>query len=278
VKAGGLDRVAGGAFADRAEVHRNTKPVRGGLVLGGDRRAGKHQPTGAKPARDRAQQRGVHRRRDMAERVEGRHRVDRFRPQRDLGHVGPDKSRPWGRLSCQQQLYAGQVDTEHPVPDREQSGHRLTGSAAEVDHGAACGQQPHQLVQEVEAYRATAGPVPIPRAEGVIAGLHHTASLAHHPILSRRRNTRFCRCEAGRLSSLVLVSGKSERPAARSVVADYHHAQLGELVARVGRPSIATGPASSTRSRSITFSSTTPGRRRSCGSSATPSRWRWQRR
>ena len=43
-----------------------------------------------------------------------------------------------------------------------------------------------------------------------------------------------CRCEAGALSSLILVSGKSERQAARSVVADYHHVQLGELVARVG--------------------------------------------
>jgi hypothetical protein len=30
------------------------------------------------------------------------------------------------------------------------------------------------------------------------------------------------------------VSGKWQRRAARSVVADYHHAQLGELVARVG--------------------------------------------
>jgi hypothetical protein len=30
------------------------------------------------------------------------------------------------------------------------------------------------------------------------------------------------------------VSDKSERRAARSVVADYHHAQLRELVARVG--------------------------------------------
>ena len=48
------------------------------------------------------------------------------------------------------------------------------------------------------------------------------------------RNVRLCRCEAGRLSSLVLVSGKSERRAARSVVADYHQAQLGELVAHVG--------------------------------------------
>jgi hypothetical protein len=36
------------------------------------------------------------------------------------------------------------------------------------------------------------------------------------------------------MGSLVLVSGKSERRAARSVVADYHHAQLGELVAHVG--------------------------------------------
>jgi hypothetical protein len=34
----------------------------------------------------------------------------------------------------------------------------------------------------------------------------------------------------------VLVSGKSERRPARSVVADYHQAQLGELVARVGEP------------------------------------------
>ena len=39
---------------------------------------------------------------------------------------------------------------------------------------------------------------------------------------------------AGLLSSLRLVSGKSERRAARSVVADYHRVQLGELVARVG--------------------------------------------
>jgi len=30
------------------------------------------------------------------------------------------------------------------------------------------------------------------------------------------------------------VSGEAERRAARSVVADDHHAQLGELVARVG--------------------------------------------
>lgn len=36
------------------------------------------------------------------------------------------------------------------------------------------------------------------------------------------------------LSSLVLVSDKSQRRAARSVVAEYHHAQLDELVARVG--------------------------------------------
>ncbi len=74
------------------------------------------------------------------------------------------------------------------------------------------------------------------------------------------------------------MSGKPERQAARSVVADYHHAQLGELVARGGEAVDRYGPASSTRSRLITFSSTTPGRRRSCGSSATPSRWRLQRR
>jgi hypothetical protein len=36
------------------------------------------------------------------------------------------------------------------------------------------------------------------------------------------------------LSNLVLVSGSSERRAARSVVAEYHQAQLGDLVARVG--------------------------------------------
>jgi hypothetical protein len=36
------------------------------------------------------------------------------------------------------------------------------------------------------------------------------------------------------LSSLVPVSDKSERRAARSVVAEYHQAQLGILVARVG--------------------------------------------
>ena len=48
------------------------------------------------------------------------------------------------------------------------------------------------------------------------------------------RDARLCRCEAGLLSSLAPVSGKSERRAARSVVADYHHTQLGELVARVG--------------------------------------------
>ena len=48
------------------------------------------------------------------------------------------------------------------------------------------------------------------------------------------RDPRPCGEEAGLLSSLVLVSGKSERRAARLVVADYHQAQLGELVARVG--------------------------------------------
>jgi hypothetical protein len=36
------------------------------------------------------------------------------------------------------------------------------------------------------------------------------------------------------VSSLVSVSSKSERRAAREVVADYHGAQLGVLVARVG--------------------------------------------
>jgi hypothetical protein len=36
------------------------------------------------------------------------------------------------------------------------------------------------------------------------------------------------------LGSLVLVFDKSERRAARSVVAEYHHAQLDELVAHVG--------------------------------------------
>ena len=49
-----------------------------------------------------------------------------------------------------------------------------------------------------------------------------------------QRRIRLCRCEVGLLSSLARVSGKSERRAARSVVADYHHAQLEELVARVG--------------------------------------------
>ena len=105
-----------GAFPDRAEVHRNAKPVRGGLVVGGDRRAGEQQPTGPKPAGDRAQQRSVRRRRDVAERVTGRHRIDRPRPQRKLGNIGPDQSGPWGGLPCQPQLYPGQVDTEHPVP------------------------------------------------------------------------------------------------------------------------------------------------------------------
>ena len=36
------------------------------------------------------------------------------------------------------------------------------------------------------------------------------------------------------MSSLVLVAGKSERRAAGSLVAEYHQAQLGDLVARVG--------------------------------------------
>ena len=36
------------------------------------------------------------------------------------------------------------------------------------------------------------------------------------------------------MSNLGLVSSKSERRAARSVVADYHNAQLGDLVNRVG--------------------------------------------
>ena len=37
------------------------------------------------------------------------------------------------------------------------------------------------------------------------------------------------------LSSLVVMSDKSERRAARAVVADYHRKQLRELVARVGQ-------------------------------------------
>jgi hypothetical protein len=36
------------------------------------------------------------------------------------------------------------------------------------------------------------------------------------------------------LRSLVLVPDKSERQVARSVVAEYHQAELGDLVARVG--------------------------------------------
>ena len=36
------------------------------------------------------------------------------------------------------------------------------------------------------------------------------------------------------VSSLGLVSSRSERKAARSVVGDYHNAQLSELVVRVG--------------------------------------------
>jgi hypothetical protein len=36
------------------------------------------------------------------------------------------------------------------------------------------------------------------------------------------------------VSSLSRVSDKSERRAARSVIADYHQAQLGDLVAHVG--------------------------------------------
>ena len=36
------------------------------------------------------------------------------------------------------------------------------------------------------------------------------------------------------VSNLGLVSSKSERRAARTIVADYHHAQLADLVAHVG--------------------------------------------
>ena len=43
-----------------------------------------------------------------------------------------------------------------------------------------------------------------------------------------------CHWEREPLSNLGLVSDKAERRAARSVVADYHDAQLGALVARVG--------------------------------------------
>ena len=41
-------------------------------------------------------------------------------------------------------------------------------------------------------------------------------------------------CASAHLSSLVSVSDKSERRAARSVVAGYHEAELAELVAHVG--------------------------------------------
>src|SRR5215216_1003503 len=40
--------------------------------------------------------------------------------------------------------------------------------------------------------------------------------------------------ESAPLRSLVLVSSKSERRVARSVVAEYHQAELGKLVAHVG--------------------------------------------
>jgi hypothetical protein len=50
----------------------------------------------------------------------------------------------------------------------------------------------------------------------------------------RRAAIRICRGEACSLATLVLVSDKSQRRAARVVVADYHHAQLEGLVARVG--------------------------------------------
>ena len=55
------------------------------------------------------------------------------------------------------------------------------------------------------------------------------------PLLPRSaRPIRWGSCESAPLSSLVLVSGKSERRVARSVVAEYHQAELGNLVARVG--------------------------------------------
>jgi len=63
---------------------------------------------------------------------------------------------------------------------------------------------------------------------------HMAAETRDSAGVSTAYRARSCRGRAGLLSSLALASGKSERRAARSVVADYHRAQLGELVARVG--------------------------------------------
>jgi hypothetical protein len=48
------------------------------------------------------------------------------------------------------------------------------------------------------------------------------------------RLVRYGSCESAPLGNLVLMSGKSERRVARGVVAEYHQAELGKLVARVG--------------------------------------------
>jgi hypothetical protein len=62
----------------------------------------------------------------------------------------------------------------------------------------------------------------------------HRDALLPHSVDLARADVRTCGCEPRFLSNLVLVPDKSERRAARSVVADYHHTQLAELVARVG--------------------------------------------
>ena len=51
---------------------------------------------------------------------------------------------------------------------------------------------------------------------------------------SVRVNARGSAADSALLSNLVLVSSKSERRAARSVIADYHDAQLRALADRVG--------------------------------------------
>jgi hypothetical protein len=71
------------------------------------------------------------------------------------------------------------------------------------------------------------------------------------------------------VSSLARMSSKSERRAAREIVAEYHEACLAELVERAGGgiDGFRAGQLDAFEADQVTFSTAVP--RRSCGSSAT---------
>ena len=67
-------------------------------------------------------------RREVAEGVEGGHRVDGAGPQGEVGHVRPDEGRRRCGLPGQPQLHPGQVDADDPAPPCQHPGRLLAGT------------------------------------------------------------------------------------------------------------------------------------------------------